>query len=90
MKHKFRNELQESGNLVGRDLGWMVVAGVDCRNLAVLCCVGSVEVVAADGEALEYDYEYLYFDAVLHVLLILGENLIERLLEQPAVESVVY
>ena len=74
MKHKFRNELQESGNLVGRDLGWMVVAGVDCRNLA----------------ALESDSEYLSFDAVLHVLLLLGENLIERLLEQPAVEGVVY
>ena len=67
----------------------MVVAGVDGRDLAVLRSVCGVEVVAAYGEALEADAEELAFDTVLHVFLLLGEDLVEGLLKQAAVEHVV-
>ena len=67
----------------------MIVARVDGENLVVLCGIGRIEVVAADGEALQADAEHLALDAVLHHGLLLREDLVERLLEQTAVEGVV-
>ena len=45
MEHELRNEVEESRNLVGRNLGRMIVAGVDCLDDVVLRAVSCVEVV---------------------------------------------
>jgi len=82
MEHEFRHEVEHGAHLVAGDLGGVIVTGVDGENLVVLGRIGGVEVVAAHGEALESDAEHLALDAVLHVLLLLGEDLVEGVLEE--------
>ena len=67
----------------------MVVSGVDGRNLTVLRCVGRVEIVGADSEALKTDAEDLSLNAVFHIVLLHGKNLVERVFEKAAIEVVV-
>ena len=89
VEHQLGHELQQGAHLVGWRLGGVVMACVDGGNLAVLGGIGRVEVVAAYGEALQADAEDLALDAVLHVGFLLGKNLVERVLQQFAVEVVV-
>ena len=89
VEHKFGNEGENTGYLVGGNLGRMIVTCVDGQNLVVLGGVGSVEIVRTHGEALQTDTEHLSFDAVLHMLLVLGEDLIEALLQGLTIEHMI-
>ena len=89
MKHQFGHELQHGTHLIGRTLGWMVVACVDGEDDVVLGCVGGIEIVTANCEALQSDAEHLSLDTVFHHWLRLGKNLVERVFEVMTIEEVV-
>ncbi len=75
-------EVQEHGrDLVGDDLGRVVVAGVEAQQLLARDGVAEVELVRADDVALRADAEQLALDGVAVVLRVdrLGEDRVERL-----------
>ena len=89
VEHEFRYEAEQCGNLVRRAFSRVIMSCVDGRDLAVCCRIGRIEVVRADGEALQPDAEDLALDAVLHIGLLLAENLVERVLEQAAIQVMI-
>ncbi len=87
VEHQFGNEEQHGAHLVGNALGGVEVAGVEGDHHVVLGGVRGVEVVAANGVALQADAEYLRFNAVLHHVVAVLEDLVERILEELAVHQ---
>ena len=66
------------------------IDSVEGDDLAVLGAVAQIEVIRADRIALGAYAEELGLDAILHVGVVDGEYLVERLLEQTAVTYAVY
>ena len=89
VEHEFRYEAEQCGNLVRRAFSRVIMSCVDGRDLAVCGRIGRIEVMRADGETLQPDAEDLALDAVLHIGLVLAENLVKGVPEQAAVEVMI-
>ena len=85
VQHQFRHVQQHGRNLVGNALCRVEVASVEGYHLVVLCCVCSIEVVRANRITFKTDAEHLALYAVFHVVVLRGEYLVERSLQQLAV-----
>ena len=89
MEHQFLHEGQYSTHLIARHFRGVIMSRVDGQNLVVFCCISRIEVVTSHCETLQSDAKHLTFDAILHHGLFLLEDLIQRLLEEVAVHSMV-
>ena len=87
VQHKLGNEKKHRRNLVGHAFGGVEVAGVKGYHHIVFGGVCGVEVVGAHGVAFEADAEHLRLNAVLHPVVAVLENLVERIFEELAVHQ---
>ena len=73
--------MQHGRDLVGDDLGRMVMAGVQAQQLAARDGIAEIELVRADDVALRADAEQLALDGVEVVARVerLGEDRVERI-----------
>ena len=67
----------------------MEVPGVESDYFAGLSCISCVEVARSHSVAFESDAKHLRFKAILHIVVFLCKNLVERVLEQAAIEQAV-
>ena len=85
VEHKFGDEEEEGGNLVGNILRGLVMARIEGVDHLAGSAVTFKEVHGTDGVALETDAEKLGLDAALHAGKVLLEDLVQRLGEDLAV-----
>ena len=85
MKHQLRHKEQQRGDGIGDVLRGLIVTGVERVDDIVLGAVAGIEVVRADGVSFQSDAEELGLEAVLHILKLLGEDVVEAVLEDLAV-----
>ena len=89
MQHQLRHEQQHGGNLVGHTFGGVEMAGIESYHHVAPGGVGRIEIITADCETLQTDAEDLALHAVLHPVVVMLENLVERVFEQFAVHIAV-
>ena len=65
------------------------MARIDRGDLAVSRRIGRIEVMGADGKTLQADAEQLALDTILHVVILLREDLVQGILQDRTVEVVV-
>lgn len=73
MKHDFWAEQKHGAYFVGHNFGRMEVTRVECHYLAVLRAIGQIKIVAAHSISLEADAENLRFEAVAHMVELIGK-----------------
>lgn len=90
VEHQFGHEEKHGRNLVSYTLGGVEVAGVESDHHVVLGGIGGVEVIGAYSVALETDTEHLGLNTVLHPVILVLKDLIERILEELAIHVAVH